>query len=305
MNNSLTHLEDLDAFSHLELLASQVVEGFITGLHKSPYHGFSVEFAEHRLYNVGESTRNMDWKVYARTGKLYTKRYDEETNLRCQLIIDVSSSMYFPSDSANNKIRFSFLAAAAIMQLMKKQRDAFGLSLFSDNIEIHTQNKSTYSHQKLLLSYLENYLHTQEKQKKTATASTLHQIAETIHKRSLIIIFSDMLDNPDNLNNMFEALQHLKYNKHEVVLFHVVHKKNELDFAFENRPYKFVDLETGETIKLQPNQIKQQYVDSIHAYYNQIRLKCSQYKIDWIEADIQHTYNDILLAYLLKRKKMF
>jgi uncharacterized protein (DUF58 family) len=305
MAASIENIAEYRELDNLELLAKQVVEGFITGLHKSPYHGFSVEFAEHRLYNSGESIRNIDWKVYARTGRLYTKRYEEETNLRCRLVIDASSSMYYPQNSKQNKIRFSILAAASVMYLMKKQRDAFGLSVFSDKVDLHTDARSTQMQRKLLFTHLEKILLEENKNRKTSAAESLHEIAENIHKRSLVLIFSDMMDNVKQQDELFAALQHLKYNNHEVVLFHVTDKSSEMDFNFENRPYEFVDLETGERLKLQPNKVKEHYVQQMHEYFHQLKLKCSQYKIDLVEADVKQPYKQILLPYLMKRQKLY
>jgi uncharacterized protein (DUF58 family) len=299
----------LKQIENLELLAKQVVEGFIIGLHKSPFHGFSVEFAEHRLYNQGESTRNIDWKVYARTDKLFTKKYEEETNLRCQIIIDSSSSMYFPeinkdSKSYINKLRFSALAAASLMNLLKKQRDAFGLSLFEDELKIHSRCKSSTSHYKLLLSYLDKMINDANHNKSTSAADALHQVADRIHKRSMVIIFSDMFEQTEDTEKLFSALQHLKYNKHEVLLFHVVDKDLEMDFKFQNRPYLFIDMETGEKVKLQSNQVKENYVNKVKQFKEDLKLKCLQYRIDFIEADIKKGFNQVLEAYLVKRKKM-
>jgi len=213
----LDNLEVRD-LGNLELLAKQVVEGFIIGLHKSPFHGFSVEFAEHRLYNPGESTKNIDWKVFARTDKLFTKRFEEETNLRCQIVIDASSSMYFPKESESNKLQFSSLAAAALMNLLKKQRDAFGLSIFDSAVRNHTKAKSSTAHYRLLLTYLDKLLNNPEDNKTTAAAQALHQIADSIHRRSLVVIFSDMFEQSEATDQLFSALQHLKHNKHEVIL---------------------------------------------------------------------------------------
>ncbi len=296
-------------FGNLELLARQVVEGFIIGLHKSPFHGFSVEFAEHRLYNQGESTKNVDWKVFARTDKLFTKRFEEETNLRCQIIIDTSSSMYFPEVTKSskeyiNKLRFSALSAAALMNLLQKQRDAFGLSLFEDEVKIHTRVKSSTSHYRLMLTYLDQVINNPERNKSTAAAQALHQIADSIHRRSLVIIFSDMLEQMEDSEHLFSALQHLKHNKHEVVLFHVVDKSKEVDFNFENRPYLFVDMETGEKIKLQSKQVKDHYVKQMADFKNALRMRCLQYQIDFIEADIHEGFRPILQSYLVKRSKM-
>jgi len=290
-------------FENLELLARQMVEGFFTGLHKSPYHGFSVEFAEHRLYNTGESTRHIDWKVYAKTDRLYTKRYEEETNLRCYLVLDNSSSMYYPA-GPNNKIRFSILTAAALTYLLQKQRDAVGIFTFSDKIEIQTTVKSTGSHAHKLLLMLEKLLHEQPKNKRTSVSSVLHQVADKIHKRSLVVIFSDMFQNQEEQAEVFSALQHLKHNKHEVLLFHVTDHDTELDFDFEDRPYEFIDIESGGKLRLKPSQIRETYREQMAEYYQNLKLRCNQFKIDFIEADIKDSYDKILTSYLIKRSKM-
>lgn len=294
---------------NLELLAKQVVEGFIIGLHKSPFHGFSVEFAEHRLYNPGDTTKNIDWKVYARTEKLFTKRFEEETNLRCQIIIDSSSSMYFPevsktSEAAINKLRYASLSAAALMNLLMKQRDAFGLSIFSDQVHTHTTCKSSTTHYRLMLNYLQQLLDHPERNRPTKAADALHQIAESIHKRSLVIIFSDMFESNEQTEQLFSALQHLKYNKHEVILFHTVDKRQEVDFDFENRPYEFIDLETGERVKLQPHQVKDHYRRQVADFLEALRLRCLQYRIDFVEADINQGFRQVLQQYLVKRTRM-
>ncbi len=299
---------DVRDFGNLELLAKQVVEGFIIGLHKSPFHGFSVEFAEHRIFNPGEDPKNIDWKVFARTDKMYTKKYEEETNLRCQIVIDASSSMYFPEPDFDgkkkmNKLLFSSLAAASLMNLLRKQRDAFGLSIFDDAVKYHTRCKSSTAHYRLLLSHLQKLIDNPVNDKKTSTAESLHQIAESIHKRSLVVIFSDMFEQGD-INEMFAALQHLKYNKHEVVLFHTVDKALEIDFEFENRPYIFIDMESGEKVKLQSNQVKDYYVEQVAKLKENLKVKCLQYRIDFVEADINAGFRSILQSYLVKRSKM-
>ncbi len=304
----------LQSLSHLELLAKQVVEGFITGLHKSPFHGFSVEFAEHRIYNTGEPTRHIDWKLYGKTDKLFVKRFEEETNLRCQIVIDDSSSMYFPAvlppskggRGDVNKLTFSVYCAAALAFLLKKQRDAIGLSVFSDKVEIHTQAKSSHAHQKMLFAELEKLLApvSDEAHKKSFTANALHEIAESIHKRSLVVIFSDMMESGKKGEELFSALQHLRHNKHEVILFHVVEKSKELDFEFENRPYHFIDMETGERVKVHPNEIKENYIRSMAEYKKELMLHCAQYRIDFVEADIKEGFQQVLMPYLIKRSKM-
>lgn len=296
-------LEKIKEFGNIELLAKQMVEGFITGLHKSPYHGFSVEFAEHRLYNIGESTRHIDWKVFAKTDRLYVKRYEEETNLRCQLVIDNSSSMYYPAKNFA-KIRFSILASAALAYLFHKQRDAVGLFTFSDKIELQTQTKSTSAHINKLFIHLGQLLQKSDGQKQTDVAAVLHRIAEKIHRRSLVILFSDMFQDQTKMEDIFSALQHLKHNRHEVLLFHVTDKITELDFDFEDRPYEFLDLETDLKLKLTPTDIKVSYRSKMDQYYKELKLRCGQLKIDFIEADVKDDSDKILSAYLIKRSRM-
>ena len=297
----------LTQFGNLELLAKQVVEGFITGLHKSPFHGFSVEFAEHRIYNKGESTRHIDWKLFARSGKLFTKKYEEETNLRCQIVIDTSSSMFFPKDGATTKFDYSVYAAASLIELLKKQRDAVGLSIFSNKLELHTAAKSSIAHHRFLYSELERRMlnYSPDTAKTTNTIESLHAIAELTHKRSLIVLFSDLLDDPSHMDEFFQAIQHMKHNKHEVVLFHVMDKKMELDFELDNRPYNLVDMETGESIKLQPAEFKEQYKTKIQAYFNELQMRCINYKIDFHPIDINEDLNSVLVSYMLKRSKLY
>jgi uncharacterized protein (DUF58 family) len=303
---NLNYYKELQDFGNLELLASQVVEGFITGLHKSPFHGFSVEFAEHRVYNSGDSVKNIDWKLFGRTDKLFVKRFEEETNLRCQIVLDVSSSMYYPEKDFN-KLIFSVYAAASLVYLLKKQRDAFGLTCFSDHVEFSSQAKSTVAHQKYLFTELEKIAHQTQPNKTTSVASALHEIAEQIHQRSLVIIFSDMLEggqSADGLSEIFSALQHLKHNKHEIIIFNVLDHKKELNFDFDNRPYNFVDMETGEQLKIHPTQVKETYQRSIQQFYKELEMRCAQYKIDLVTADIEAGFYQVLHAYLIKRGKM-
>ena len=306
MQLNLSNYKELQDFGNLELLARQVVEGFITGLHKSPFHGFSVEFAEHRLYNNGESVKNIDWKLFGRTEKLFVKRFEEETNLRCQIVMDVSSSMYYPEKDFN-KLLFSVYTAASLIYLFKKQRDAFGLSVFSDKLEFSTQAKSTSVHQKYLFSELESLLKRENRGNKTSVAAALHTIADQIHKRSLVIIFSDMLEGGtegDKLAEIFSALQHLKHNKHEVVIFNVMDHQKELNFEFENRPYHFIDMESGEELKVQANQVKERYLNAVQTYHQELKLKCAQYRIDLVDANIHKGFYPVLNAYIIKRAKM-
>jgi len=296
-------VDDIRLAGSLELLAKQLVEGFITGLHKSPYHGFSVEFAEHRLYNEGQSTRHIDWKVFARTDRLYTKQYEEETNLRCVIALDCSSSMHYPQGK-HTKLHFSIYAASALAKLLTRQRDAVGLCLFSEKIEEFTPVKSTASHVDKLFTLLEKRVRADVTPGKgTRVAEVLHEVAEKTHRRSLVIIFSDMFDG-GNDEEIFKALQHLKHNKHEVILFHVTDHTTELSFQFDERPYEFVDLESGEKLLLNPNEIKDRYEKELSEYHQNLKMRCNQLKIDFISADINTGYFDVLQAYMIKRSKM-
>jgi len=302
------NLQDIPKFGNLELLAKQVVEGFITGLHRSPFHGFSVEFAEHRLYNAGESTKNIDWKLYGRTDKLFVKRYEEETNLRCRFVLDVSSSMYFPELSNTqtyNKLTFSIYAIAALIELLKKQRDAAGVSLFNHKVIAETGIKSSNKHHQLIYNALEEVM-LQQKQalnQPTKLIETLHQIAESTHKRSLVVIFSDLFSN-ESVEDLTQAFLHLKHNKHEVILFHVLDKNKEVEFDFANKPTEFVDLESGQKVKVHPNEVKANYKKMVNERLTAIKLKCFQFKIDYVETDINEGLEFTLQQYLIKRSKM-
>ncbi len=296
-------LDEVKNIGHIELLARQMVEGFITGLHKSPYHGFSVEFAEHRLYNTGESTRHIDWKIFAKTDRLYTKRYEEETNLRCRLLLDVSGSMYYPAEN-NGKITFSLMSAACLAYMLHRQRDAVGLTTFSDDLVYKSDIKSTPGHMQQLYAYMQQILNRETGPKTTALPEVLHQIADSEKKRSLIILFSDMFGDPSQEDSLFSALRHLKHKKHEVLLFHTTDNKTELDFDFEDRPYEFIDAESGEKMKLHPYEIKALYKDEMTKYFHNLKLRCGQYKIDFIPANIYDGYEQVLRSYLIKRAKM-
>ena len=304
-------LNKVAKYRNIKLLAQQIVEGFITGLHKSPFHGFSVEFAEHRLYNSGESTRNIDWKLYSRTDKLFTKRYDEETNLRCHLVIDNSSSMYFPvmQDAFDleslNKITFSAYASAALIELLKRQRDAFGITLFSDKIELQTQVKSNALHQEYLYQVLSELLKKEEGMKTTSIAESLHQLAEKIHKRSLVVIFTDAFSSSSNQEEIFEALRHLKHYKHEILFFHVYDKVHELNFDYKNQPYQFIDLEKDLKVKVNPTEIKDAYISIVENQFKELKKRCVQYKIEYIDADINKGFDQILQSYFLKRSRLY
>jgi uncharacterized protein (DUF58 family) len=290
-----------------------VVEGFITGLHRSPYHGFSVEFAEHRHYNPGESTRHIDWKLYGRTDKFFIKRYEEETNLRAQFIVDTSSSMLFPNPErkAISKLFFSVYTAAAMMRLLRRQRDAVGLTLFSSEIELTTPARVSEVHSQSLFSEMTRLLERsgpgqvkQNLNRPTNAAAVMHQLAEMYPRRSMVVLFTDMLDESDP-DELFSALRHFRYNKHEVILFHVKDHKLEEAFDFTNRPHRFVDMETGRSVLVNPAEIRSAYREKISSYFADIKLRCGQYDIDFVEADIREDFREVLLPLLVKRQKLF
>lgn len=297
----------ISSFQHLELLANQIVEGFISGMHKSPFHGFSAEFAEHKVYNSGESTKHIDWKLFAKTDRLYTKRFEEETNLRCHLIIDNSSSMHYPKLKENqffyeNKIGFSVLASAVLMNLLRKQRDAVGLSIYSDTYEYYAPEKGSDRHHRMLLSNLENILQTPKEAKNTDTITFLHQIAEKMHRRSMIVLFTDMFQGEDD-ERLFKALQHLKHNKHKVVLFHVIDKKTEFNFDFDNAPRKFIDVETGDQVNLFAENVKEDYEKLVETYFEKVANTCALYKIKYVPVSVDEKFEKIMTTYLVEKQK--
>lgn len=301
-----SQIDKISSFQHLELLANQVVEGFISGMHKSPFHGFSAEFAEHKVYNVGESTKHIDWKLFAKTDRLYTKQFEEETNLRCHIIIDNSSSMHFPKLKGNqnfyeNKIGFSVLASAVLMNLLKKQRDAVGLSVFSDTYEYYAPEKGSDRHHRMVLNTLENLLKEPVVKKSTDTITFLHQIAEKIHRRSMIILFTDMFQTGDE-DQLLNALQHLKHNKHKVVLFHVFDGKTEFNFDFDNAPRKFIDMETDEEISVFAENVKEEYEKQVSIYFKKLALNCAQNKIKYVPVSVREDFGKIILTYLTEKQ---
>lgn len=301
-----SQIEKISSFQHLEMLANQIVEGFISGMHKSPFHGFSAEFAEHKTYNVGESTKHIDWKLFAKTDRLYTKKFEEDTNLRCHIIIDNSSSMHYPKLEDNqpfykNKIGFSVLASAVLMNILKKQRDAVGLSVFSNTYEYFAPDKGSDRHHRMILNALENLLQKPKNQKNTDTITFLHQIAEKIHRRSMIILFTDMFQSGDE-EALFEALQHLRHNKNKVILFHVIDNKTELNFDFDNAPRKFIDMETGDEVNIFAENVKAEYEKGVNTYFKKLALTCAQNKIKYIPVGVGENFEKILTTYLVEKQ---
>tara|TARA_Y100001933_G_scaffold159585_1_gene157794 strand:+ start:990 stop:1919 length:930 start_codon:yes stop_codon:yes gene_type:complete len=298
-------------FSKFGLIAQQVVEGFLTGLHKSPFHGFSVEFAEHKMYNTGDSTKNIDWKLYARTEKLFLKEFEEETNVRSSVVIDVSGSMCFPEASNSsigdlNKLGFSLYATAALLFLLNRQRDACGIVLFDEKIRFASEIKGSKTHLAFLIKQLEEVLDGNIKGEGISTLSTsLHNIAEESPKRGLIVLFTDFSFHSDkeSLDSVLQSLQHLKHNKNEVIVFNVLDKKLEEEFDFGNRPHRFVDLETGDEVKMTPSEYKEKFHLVKSQQLDLIKTKLLNFGVDYIEADVKDGFNKILETYLIKRSR--
>ena len=296
-------LEEAKNYENWDLLAKQTVEGFITGLHKSPYHGFSVEFAEHKIYNPGQGTRHIDWKVYAKTDKLFIKRYEEETNLRCSILIDTSLSMYYPTSSPN-KIFYASWMAAAFCHLLAKQRDAVGLQFFSSEVTFQSPVKSSQLHLHQLMLTLQQNIKNISSASNSNIVTTLHLIAEQIHRRSLVVIFTDMFDVNSDISLIINALQHLRHKGHEVLVFHVYEPETELQLEFSNRPHLFTDIETGEKIKLNPQLFQEKYEKITQDYFNEVAQKCGALKISFVKCPINLNPNEILMEFLTKRSSM-
>ena len=303
---NLYEAANLNRFDNLSFIARQIVEGFITGMHKSPFHGFSVEFAEHRIYNSGESTRHIDWKLFARTDRLFVKKYEEETNLRAYIVLDTSSSMYFPVEKDRiNKMSFSVYMAAALIYMLQKQRDAVGLTLISDKIDLHTPVKTSIPHINFLYDNLAALLSPPEiSGSKTSLAEHLHRLSEQIHRRSLVIIFTDLLQT-DAVDSLIDGLRHLKFKKNEIILIHTLDKTKEEDLQYDKRPYRFIDLETQKEVKLNPSQIQKIYQQKAADFFNTIKLKAGEYGVEVVEADIRKPFYQVLVPFVLKRGKMF
>ncbi len=281
--------------SRLDLVARLVVEGFITGLHQSPYHGFSVEFSEYRQYMPGDPLRDIDWKVYGKTDRLYVKQYEEETNLKAYLLLDASASMGYGSGPLT-KFQYASFLSAALAQLMLRQRDAVGLLTFDAGIQTYLPPRSMGSYLHTLLHTLEN---TTPEGADTDLAKTFHELAERIVRRGLIIVLSDLLDEPDAL---LSGLKHFRHRKHEVVVFHILDPR-ERDLAF-NRETRFVDLESGSQIATEPWHIAPAYKAHMDALVNRFRSECREHLIDYVLIDTEEPFDTALVNYLAKRKRL-
>ncbi len=290
--------------SNMELRARLIVEGFITGLHKSPYHGFSVEFAEHRPYNPGDELRHVDWKVYGKTDRHYVKQYEEETNLRHYVVLDTSTSMRYKHSSSVSKLEYGAYLASALHFMMARQRDATGLIAFDEKIHTLRPPKSTQGYVRELLATLERITEEEEGTTKTSAATVLDEVAERIARRSLVVIITDLFENVGEHQQLLNALRHLRYRGHEVLVFHILESETERKFEFPDVPMRFVDMETGEEMSLQPAQLRENYTEAAQAFSTRFREKCRERNIDFIELDTAESYSTALLAYLNKRTRL-
>ena len=281
---------------HLDLIAKFIVEGFLVGLHKSPFHGFSVEFSEHRQYMPGDNIRDIDWKVFGRTDRYYIKQYEEETNLKANILLDISGSMQYTSHGIT-KLQYGTYLAAALAYLLLKQRDAVGLTLFSDRIHRYLPPKSTNTY----ITFLLRELHRIEAQKRpTELSSTLHEMAEKIRRPGLIILLTEFLyEDPARI---LDGLRHFRHYKHEVLVFNLL-DPNDRWFRFEDEA-TFVDLETGETLKTQPYLIRDRYRELVDGFYAELRQECRAMHIDFQTIFTDESFEKALTRYLLKRKRL-
>ena len=288
------HPETVAKLDNMSLRARLVVEGYIIGLHKSPYHGFSVEFAEHRAYGPGDEIRHLDWKLYGKTDRFYIKQFEEETNLRSYLLLDTSKSMTFKNKTIS-KLDYGSFLTAALTYLMLNQQDGVSISLFDDGTKSYVPPHSTPGHLNAILSQLENI----QPGPDTDISKALHHMAETIKKRGLIILISDLLDEPEEV---LKGLRHFRHKKHEVIVFHIIDRE-EMEFSFNTRT-RFKDMETGEVITTEPWQIRSAYKSLIKTYQDRYRKQCGLRKIDYVPLYTDLDLDYALNAYLRKRIKL-
>ncbi|MEX0660439.1 MAG: DUF58 domain-containing protein [Balneolaceae bacterium] len=298
----------LNQLAPLELKARTIVEGFISGLHRSPYHGFSVEFAEHRPYNQGDEFKHIDWKAYGKSERFYVKQYEAETNLRAHIALDISSSMYFKHFAEWSKLRYAIHYASALMYMMNRQRDATGLILFDDQIRVEYPAKSSQTHLRMLFQKLEEELKQEQvkskEQRVSASADALHSLAERLKRRSLVIVLTDLFENVEGQDALMSALRHLKHQKHEVLLFNVLEHQSERELDFADGKFLFEDMETGSELEVIPNQVREDYQQKVSEFTKKFMINCSNARVDFEEIDTQSPFDLALLAYLNKRKKL-
>ena len=288
----------------MELRARLIVEGFITGLHRSPYHGFSVEFAEHRPYNPGDELRHVDWKVYAKTDRYYIKQYEEETNLRHYVLLDTSPSMRYRGEADLSKFEYGAYLAAGLHNLMLKQRDATGLIGFDESVHTLRPPKATPGYLRQLLATLEQMQDRDATGTRTSAAAAIDEVAERIGRRSLVVVITDLFENIAAHDDLLKALRHLRHRGHEVIVFHVLEGQTERRFDFPDRPTLFRDVETGEEVTLQPGQLREHYEEAVEHFVDHFRRSCLEHDIDFAELDTNESYDTALRAYLNKRSRL-
>lgn len=286
--------EVISRLSNMDLRARLVVEGFITGLHRSPYHGFSVEFAEHRQYMPGDEIRHVDWKVYAKTDRYYVKQFEEETNLKAYILLDCSASMGYKTTSIS-KFEYASYLAAALAHLMIKQRDAVGLVAFDEKIRYNLPPRSMKSYLHQILQHLERT----KPAELTNVSQTLHQMAEQIKRRGLIILLSDLMDNPADI---LSGLKHFRHRNHEVIVFHILDPA-EMTFNFKHDSV-FIDLETEEKLNTQPWHIRKDYLQKLQQFIQKYKNVCRENNIDYVLMDTAQDFDKALFEYLVKRKRI-
>ncbi len=288
---------------NLELIAKQIVKGYIIGKHKSPYHGFAVEFAEHRQYNAGDPLRHLDWKLYAKTGKLFSKKFEQETNLNSNICIDISSSMTFSQNEQNfTKLTYALISAATLTYILKKQIDTTALTLFDEDIESYLPSKSNHRHYQEVYNTLERYLDYKSNGRQTHIDKLLDFVSQNSRKNGLIMLFTDLLSEENLASNLRTQLQQLKYLKHEVIIFHLMDSKTEVDFEYDNRPYKFVDVETGQSVTVNPAEVKDLYKKQKLEQIENLKSTFLDHRIDYQPIDIRSSFQQVLQPFFAHRK---
>ena len=295
INKQFISSDRVAKLNNLFLKAKFVVEGFIIGLHKSPYHGYSVEFSEHRPYTFGDEMKNIDWKLWARTDKYYVKEFEEETNLSAHILFDKSLSMGYSSGTIK-KIDYAKLLASSLSYLMIKQQDATSLNIFNETITSMIHPSAKPSHLKILISELEKL----SPSGTTDISKVLHRLAESIKMKGLIILISDFYS---DLEQTISGLKHLKFYGHDIIIFHLLDPK-EISLDFKGR-VEFIDLETGAKIITEPDFIRKEYKSSIEEYINMLNKECRKLNIDHILVNTSMDIDKLLYMYLKKRSKVF
>ncbi len=277
---------------NLSVVARGVVEGAVTGLHASPYKGFSVEFAEHREYTAGDDPRHIDYRMLARTDRLYIKQYEEETNMRVQVLLDISGSMGYSHEGEISKLQYGSYLTAILSYLMTRQQDSVGLTTFDEEIRLDMPARSSPRHFNEMMRQLEAI----EPGRMTDVAETLHKLANRFKKRCLIVLISDLYDEPEDV---IRALHHFRHRRHEVIVFHVFDKA-EIDFPFRD-VVSFHDMETDERLQVDAPAVRDAYMRQVEAFIEGYRRACAEAQIDYVMTDTSTPYDFMLSRYIAKR----